>query len=86
MTDQLDAVRRELRGGELVPLKHTRDIVPVARPQAPATPEPRRSAAGPRRIRVERTLTSRRAEAAPSLLSSPAPAPAAVDRHTTPVM
>jgi MerR family transcriptional regulator, heat shock protein HspR len=61
MAEQLDALRRELRGGELVPLKHTRDLVP--RPQAPAAaaepapppapPEPP-PAAGPRRIRVER--------------------------------
>src|SRR3954468_1292904 len=28
MAEQVEAVRRELRGGELVPLKHTRAIVP----------------------------------------------------------
>jgi MerR family transcriptional regulator, heat shock protein HspR len=64
MAEQLEAVRRELRGGELVPLKHTRDIVPhrEAQPPTPA-PEPPAAAeppappappAGPRRIRVER--------------------------------
>src|SRR6201999_471945 len=35
--EQIEAVKRELRGGELVPLKHTRDIVtrPPAPPAAP---------------------------------------------------
>jgi MerR family transcriptional regulator/heat shock protein HspR len=44
-----------LRGGELVPLKHTRDIVPTHRMPA-ATPEPEVApqAPGPRRIPVER--------------------------------
>ena len=50
MAEQIDAVKRELRGGELVPLKHTRDIVPRRMP--PAAPEP--EAPGPRRIPVER--------------------------------
>jgi MerR family transcriptional regulator/heat shock protein HspR len=41
MAEQLEAVRRELRGGELVPLKHTRDIVPRYRmPAADAEAEP----------------------------------------------
>ena len=63
MHAQIEAVTRELRGGELVPLKHTRDIVPV-RPAAPAPaaaaapvvpPAPAPVApAGPRRIRIER--------------------------------
>jgi MerR family transcriptional regulator/heat shock protein HspR len=51
MQQQIAAVTRELRGGELVPLKHTRDIVPArdaAPPAPPAVPE------GPRRIPVER--------------------------------
>jgi MerR family transcriptional regulator/heat shock protein HspR len=53
MTSQIEAVKKELRGGELVPLKHTRDIIstpPPEPPPAPAPPEPR----GPRRIPVER--------------------------------
>jgi MerR family transcriptional regulator/heat shock protein HspR len=55
MTEQIDQVRRELRGGELVPLKHTRDIVPTHRMPA-ATPEPEVAppVPGPRRIPVER--------------------------------
>jgi MerR family transcriptional regulator, heat shock protein HspR len=48
MHEQIAAVTRELRGGELVPLKHTRDIL-LARDAAPAAP-----VEGPRRIRVER--------------------------------
>jgi MerR family transcriptional regulator/heat shock protein HspR len=47
MEAQIAAVKRELRGGELVPLKHTQAIVP-ARDVAPQPPP------GPRRIRVER--------------------------------
>jgi MerR family transcriptional regulator/heat shock protein HspR len=56
MTSQIEAVKRELRGGELVPLKHTRDIVPAHRlPPASPTPEPPTSpSGGVRRIRVER--------------------------------
>jgi len=52
MEAQIEAVKRELRGGELVPLKHTRAIVPArdVAPQ-PAVPQP---PAGPHRIRVER--------------------------------
>jgi MerR family transcriptional regulator/heat shock protein HspR len=60
MHAQIAAVTRELRGGELVPLKHTRDIVPVrpvppaaATPVVPPAPAPA-PPAGPRRIRVER--------------------------------
>jgi MerR family transcriptional regulator/heat shock protein HspR len=61
--DQLESVRRELRGGELVPLKHTRDLVPRRDAEPPAAPEPPAAApeppapeppAGPRRIPVER--------------------------------
>ena len=56
MAEQIEAVRRELRGGELVPLKHTRDLVP--RPAAPSPSRARAAggaaAAGPRRIPVER--------------------------------
>lgn len=60
MAQQIEAVKRELRGGELVPLKHTKDLVP--RPSAPAAAEPEPPAAppappaprGPRRIPVER--------------------------------
>jgi MerR family transcriptional regulator/heat shock protein HspR len=64
MAEQIDAVKRELRGGELVPLKHTRDLVPRRMP--PATPEDRRAAEpeppapGPRRIPVERDEQPRR--------------------------
>jgi MerR family transcriptional regulator/heat shock protein HspR len=59
MAEQLEALRRELRGGELVPLKHTRDIVPrrdaaPEPPSAPAPPAPPAPPAGPRRIPVER--------------------------------
>src|SRR5918911_4426188 len=43
MEAQIEAVKRELRGGELVPLKHTQAIVP-ARDVAPPP-------SGPRRIR-----------------------------------
>jgi MerR family transcriptional regulator/heat shock protein HspR len=35
MEAQIEAVRRELRGGELVPLKHTRELVPARPPQGP---------------------------------------------------
>ena len=53
MTAQIEAVKKEMRGGELLPLKHTRDIVPAHRPQPqpPAEPE---APPGPRRIPVER--------------------------------
>jgi MerR family transcriptional regulator/heat shock protein HspR len=47
MAQEIEAVRRELRGGELVPLKHTRAIVPHEPPPAPP-------ADGPRRIPVQR--------------------------------
>jgi MerR family transcriptional regulator/heat shock protein HspR len=46
--EQIDAVKREMRGGELVPLKHTRDLLPRRMP--PAEPEPSR----PRRIPIRR--------------------------------
>jgi MerR family transcriptional regulator/heat shock protein HspR len=48
MVAQIDAVKREMRGGELVPLKHTRDLLPHRMP--PAEPEPSR----PRRIPIRR--------------------------------
>jgi MerR family transcriptional regulator/heat shock protein HspR len=48
MVAQIDAVKREMRGGELVPLKHTRDLLPHRMP--PAEPEPSRS----RRIPIRR--------------------------------
>ena len=48
MVAQIDAVKREMRGGELVPLKHTRDLLPRRMP--PAEPEPSRS----RRIPIQR--------------------------------
>jgi MerR family transcriptional regulator, heat shock protein HspR len=48
MAQEIEAVRRELRGGELVPLKHTKAIVPHE-PPPPAPP-----ADGPRRIPVQR--------------------------------
>jgi MerR family transcriptional regulator/heat shock protein HspR len=48
MVAQIDAVKREMRGGELVPLKHTRDLLPRRMP--PAEPEPPRS----RRIPIQR--------------------------------
>jgi MerR family transcriptional regulator/heat shock protein HspR len=48
MVAQIDAVKREMRGGELVPLKHTRDLLPRRMP--PAEPEPSR----PRRIPIQR--------------------------------
>jgi MerR family transcriptional regulator, heat shock protein HspR len=59
MAQEIESVRRELRGGELVPLKHTRDLVPQPPPAAPAPapPAPRRAPEpppGPRRIPVER--------------------------------
>jgi MerR family transcriptional regulator, heat shock protein HspR len=65
MAQEIESVRRELRGGELVPLKHTRDLVPQVPPAAPAPapaptpapPAPRRAPEpppGPRRIPVER--------------------------------
>jgi MerR family transcriptional regulator/heat shock protein HspR len=50
MAQEIEAVRRELRGGELVPLKHTKAIVPHEPP--PAAPAP--PADGPRRIPVRR--------------------------------
>jgi len=60
MVEQIEAVKRELRGGELVPLKHTRDLVPRRMPPAepdpapaPVAPEPP-AVPGPRRIPVER--------------------------------
>jgi MerR family transcriptional regulator/heat shock protein HspR len=66
MAAEIEAVKRDLRGGELVPLKHTRDIVPAyrmpaAQPDAedepdavetPPSPEPPSSS--PRRIPVRR--------------------------------
>jgi MerR family transcriptional regulator, heat shock protein HspR len=60
MVEQIDAVKRELRGGELVPLKHTRDIVPRRMPPATAEPEAAPPAPGPRRIPVERDEQPRR--------------------------
>jgi MerR family transcriptional regulator/heat shock protein HspR len=56
MTAQIEAVKKELRGGELVPLKHTRDIIPsppTAAAPAPPPSEPP-TPPGPRRIPVER--------------------------------
>jgi MerR family transcriptional regulator/heat shock protein HspR len=59
MAEQIEAVRRELRGGELVPIQHTRDLVPRPRTQpapedeAPAPPAPAQPD-GPRRIPVRR--------------------------------
>jgi MerR family transcriptional regulator/heat shock protein HspR len=53
MDAQIAAVRQELRGGELVPLKYTRAIVPsrdLPPAPAPAPPAP----GGPRRIRIDR--------------------------------
>jgi MerR family transcriptional regulator/heat shock protein HspR len=51
MDAQIAAVRQELRGGELVPLKYTRAIVPSRDvPPAPVPPAP----TGPRRIRIDR--------------------------------
>jgi MerR family transcriptional regulator/heat shock protein HspR len=50
MKAQVEAVRREHRA-ELVPLKHTRDIVPARPAPRPASAAP---PAGPRRIPVER--------------------------------
>jgi MerR family transcriptional regulator/heat shock protein HspR len=50
MAQEIDAVRRELRGGELVPLKHTKAIVPHEPPPAPPAPP----VDGPRRIPVRR--------------------------------
>jgi MerR family transcriptional regulator/heat shock protein HspR len=57
MDAQIAAVKREMRGGELVPLKHTRALVPardVAPPAAPVAPPAPPVAPGPRRIPVER--------------------------------
>jgi MerR family transcriptional regulator/heat shock protein HspR len=58
MDTQIAALRRELRGGELVPLKHTRSIVPARDAAPPVAPLPgppaAPPAAGPRRIRIER--------------------------------
>jgi MerR family transcriptional regulator/heat shock protein HspR len=55
MAREIESVRRELRGGELVPLKHTRSILPAERaePAAPAAPAAPPSE-GPRRIPVQR--------------------------------
>jgi MerR family transcriptional regulator/heat shock protein HspR len=50
MEAQVAQVRRELRGGELVPLKHTRDILPARDVAPPERPRP----SGPRRIPIER--------------------------------
>jgi MerR family transcriptional regulator/heat shock protein HspR len=50
MVREVEAVRRELRGGELVPLKHTKSIVPEEPPAA--APDP--PSEGPRRIPVRR--------------------------------
>jgi MerR family transcriptional regulator/heat shock protein HspR len=57
MDAQIAAVKREMRGGELVPLKHTRALVPardVAPPAAPVAPPAPPVAPRPRRIPVER--------------------------------
>jgi MerR family transcriptional regulator/heat shock protein HspR len=59
MDAQIAAVKREMRGGELVPLKHTRALVPArdVAPPAPAAavaPPAPPVAPGPRRIPVER--------------------------------
>ncbi|HEV7752537.1 MAG TPA: helix-turn-helix transcriptional regulator [Baekduia sp.] len=59
MDTQIAAVKRELRGGELVPLKHTRALVPArdvapAAPAAAVAPPAPPVASGPRRIPVER--------------------------------
>jgi MerR family transcriptional regulator/heat shock protein HspR len=62
MAQQIEAVKRELRGGELVPLKHTQDLVPrppapaaaAAEPEPPAAPPEPPAPRGPRRIPVER--------------------------------
>ena len=58
LVERIEAVKRELRGGELVPLKHTRGIVPTHRMPA-AAPEPEAASVppapgGPRRIPVRR--------------------------------
>jgi MerR family transcriptional regulator/heat shock protein HspR len=50
MVAQIDAVKRELRGGELVPLKHTHSLLPHRMPPAGPEPEPPRS----RRIPIRR--------------------------------
>jgi MerR family transcriptional regulator/heat shock protein HspR len=52
ITAQAEALRRA-SGGQLVPLKHTRGILPV-RDVAPPPPPRSPSPAGPRRITVER--------------------------------
>jgi MerR family transcriptional regulator/heat shock protein HspR len=49
MAREVESVRRELRGGELVPLKHTRAIVPPEPPAAPQGPSD-----GPHRIPIRR--------------------------------
>jgi MerR family transcriptional regulator/heat shock protein HspR len=59
MDAQIAAVKREMRGGELVPLKHTRALVPArdVAPPAPAAavaPPAAPGASGPRRIPVAR--------------------------------
>src|SRR3954466_2309617 len=51
MEAQIDAVKRELRGGQLVPLKPPRAIVPSRDVRPPPRQAPR--ANGPRRIPVE---------------------------------
>ena len=54
MVAQIEAVKRELRGGELVPLKHTRDIIPSP-PQRPVpAPAPAPEPPSARRIPIER--------------------------------
>jgi MerR family transcriptional regulator/heat shock protein HspR len=53
MDAQIAAVKREMRGGELVPLKYTKAIVPSREVAAPEPPPPA-APAGPRRIRIER--------------------------------
>jgi len=60
MAEQIAAVKRELRGGELVPLKHTRDLVPRRMPPAEPEAAPPAPAPGPRRIPVERDEQPRR--------------------------
>ena len=50
---EMQSELRERRGGELVPLKHTRDILDTQPPVDPSPPAPAPTA-GPRRIPVER--------------------------------
>jgi MerR family transcriptional regulator, heat shock protein HspR len=56
MDEQIAAVKRELRGGELVPLKHTGALVPARdfAPAVPPAPADTPAASGPRRIPVRR--------------------------------